>query len=267
MIPDGASAFESRNLAFRDRAPSDSEFERLRLTLSTYTDGSGHFHKDGRTYPDWRDWERVIASSTNGIAVESKSIVDVEVPIVGSRPFGLSCKSRVSRLSDEHVLMELSNSAAYFRTYLLELGLWPIVDARLAGPALVALVQRWHDEARGRLDVANSSYLHLAHTPNWQYWRVSWFPMSIIQSPPPESLDWQHHLSARVAGSSRTIGLHNGRMLWEWYGDSGGQLKFYPLLENARWISPWFYLETPPEDPDPRGRAERYWPHLWPGDV
>src|SRR4051794_21762706 len=102
-------------ILFRDRPPTDREFERMRLSLSAFRDGSGHAHVGTESYPDWRDMERVTAAITGGFTWESKGIVDVEVPAVGEMPFGISCKSRASRLADAHVLMELSNSAAYFR--------------------------------------------------------------------------------------------------------------------------------------------------------
>jgi hypothetical protein len=254
-------------ILFRDRAPTAVELERFRLSLSAYRDGSGHAHVGDQSYPDWRDMERVTAAMLGGFTWESKGIVDVEVPVAGERPFGISCKSRTSRLGDDSVLMELSNSAAYFRTELIRRGLWPVTSANVseAGPVVVALVKRWHDEAPPRLDIARSSYLHFAHTKDNSQWRMSWFPLTVIDTPPPTSLDWEHLPSTRVEGSSRTIGRVGGHMLWEWYGDSGGQLKYYPPLSLARWVSPWFRLEDPPVDPDPRGKAERYWPELWPG--
>jgi hypothetical protein len=48
--------------AFRDRPPSEDEFERLRLVLSVFQDGSGNVHvRDGTTRADWRQVERAIA--------------------------------------------------------------------------------------------------------------------------------------------------------------------------------------------------------------
>jgi len=69
------------SLAFVDRPPTPEEFERFRLILSTYQDGSGMLAmSDDSTWPGWRDFERTVAAAFGGVAQEDKSIFDVLVP-------------------------------------------------------------------------------------------------------------------------------------------------------------------------------------------
>ncbi len=53
--------------------------------------------------------------------------------------------------------------------------------------------------------------------------------------------------------------------LWQCYMNSGGQLKFYPLLSWAEWVSPAFSLETPPPGSLLR-RAREYFHEVWPAE-
>jgi len=51
--------------------------------------------------------------------------------------------------------------------------------------------------------------------------------------------------------------------LWQYYPTSGGQLKYYPLLTWADWVTPRFTLETPPLV-SPLEKAKQYFGHLRP---
>jgi hypothetical protein len=55
--------------------------------------------------------------------------------------------------------------------------------------------------------------------------------------------------------------------LFEWYGTSGGQLKYYPLAKNALWASNVFRLEPLPSSEDIQygiiAKTRTYYPHLW----
>lgn len=91
--------------------------ERLRLLLSTYQDGTGQ--NDGGNSPGWRDFERAVALTFNGVASESKAIFDVLVPHPDQKGVkcGISCKMRAT-LSDlqrtGRITVEVSNSAKKF---------------------------------------------------------------------------------------------------------------------------------------------------------
>ncbi len=138
--------------------PSPTTFERLRLILSTYQDGSGQQSvKDGRTLPGWRDFERAVAIAFGGQAQENKFIFDVLVPDSHRNGVfaGISCKMRRT-LNDTkrtgRVTLELSNSSGKFWDRLGERGLHqqnykahPLKVAEV----LLELENEWHQQKPG----------------------------------------------------------------------------------------------------------------------
>lgn len=254
-LTDAILAHDMASLPFRDRPPTDDEFERLRLTVSGFRDGSGQILKDGRTYPGWRDFERSMASVFNGRPVESKVTFDVEMPGEPAPPYGLSCKTRQARLTDDFCLMELTNSSAKMWRRLNDRGIDPASKPKLAGMALIELVEEWQVADGVHLDLARSSYVHLAHDLRHVSWRITWYPLD-LRRVKPEEMEW-------VSTQRRLVGRYEGRAVWEWYGASGGQLKYSPPIAWASWVSEWFSLEDPPVE-TPAQRASRYWPGLWP---
>ena len=250
---------ESGNgVAFRDRIPTPVEFERLRLALSGFRDGSGqNTNRSGDVYPGWRDFERVIADILHGIAPENKGVFDVVVPVKSAKPFGVSCKTSALRSSSDRVLMELSNSHAKFSAYLDKLNIDPRNSPALADRSVIELVESWHAEEEDRVDIAKSCYLVLTHDPAYANWRLFWFPLE-LQS--PQNLIWKFsgkRIFARLPRARRPI--------WEWYAWSGGQLKYHPHISWAIWDSGWFVLEQPKVE-SPSDKASRYWPGMWPAE-
>lgn len=248
LTPDGAEA----GLAFRDRPPNDAEFQRIRLTLSTYRDGSGQLVTVKGSQPGWRDFERAIAAALRGRTTENKGIFDVEIDAQGALPYGLSLKTSKSR--PRQVLMELSNSLAKFWARLNDLDIDPAETPADAGLALLALVEEWHEEVADRIDLENSCYLVLTHNAGYDEWQLFWYGLEFV--PDPRELTWNHG-GKRIAGFT-----DDGTLIWEWYGWSGGQLKYYPLITAARWASPIFALEEPKLE-NPADKAVRYWPDEW----
>lgn len=65
----------------------------------------------------------------------------------------------------------------------------------------------------------------------------------------------------------RLRGQDNSGTLFEWYGESGGQLKYYPLATSTLWESDVFQLEPmPKEDTAQYGvlaKARAYFPERW----
>src|SRR5579859_6855404 len=69
---------EFMSLIFIDREPTPREFEKFRLLLSTFQDGSGMLAiRGGKTLPGWRDFERAVAAAFEGENQENKFIFDV----------------------------------------------------------------------------------------------------------------------------------------------------------------------------------------------
>jgi hypothetical protein len=263
---------------FVDRYPTKKEFELFRLILSTYQDGSGQQSlEDGNTLPGWRDFERSVALAFNGEAQENKFIFDVLLPDQkrGGVYFGISCKMRRT-LNDTkrtgRVTLELSNSSGKFWERLEQSGIHqqnykekPLEVAQ----ALLQQVSEWHSsvglEQDGSVDLAKSFYLALSWNSMNEY-QLFKFPLSL---PEPKSLSWDfptvknnnEKLGRRLRGQD-----HLGTLL-EWYGESGGQLKYYPLVDTALWKSQIFNLETLPNGWEKKhgilAKAKDYFPQIW----
>ena len=266
------------SIPFVDRNPTKKEVELFRLLLSTYQDGSGQQSlEDGNTLPGWRDFERSIALAFNGEAQESKSIFDVLLPDKKRAGvyFGVSCKMRRT-LNDTkrtgRVTLELSNSSGKFWERLGQSGIhqqnYKEKSLEVA-QALIQQVNEWHASVGlgqdGSVDLSKSFYLALSWNSKNEY-QLFKFPLSL---PEPTSLNWdfptvkndEEKLGRRLRGQD-----HLGTLL-EWYGESGGQLKYYPLVDNALWKSQIFNLETLPKGWEKKhgilAKAKDYFPKLW----
>jgi hypothetical protein len=246
--------------AFRDRPLDGAEREILRLALSSYRDGSGQTYRQGKSWPGFRDYERSLAAVLGGVTPENKGVFDVAVPTDG-KPIGISCKMAVfppaaSRCS----FMELSNSAAKFRDYLLSLQITYANEPMLAGPAIIDLVSSWHARESGTFDVSGSRYGVLAHDRRWEEFQILCFPLDLKLANPRGDVDWRYE-GAAVNGYIDDAGRRH--RLWQYYPTSGGQLKYYPLLSWADWVTPRFTLEEAPLV-SPLEKARRYFGDHWP---
>lgn len=257
------------------KSPTPREVERIRLILSTYQDGTGMLvQAKDKTLPGWRDFERAVALALGGEVRESKSIFDVLLPT--NQPninVGLSCKMRceLDRINrDGRVAMELSNSAGKFWAYLNAKGINQSNYKRRpadVGTALIELVHQWHDvlstKRGGNVDVESSSYLVLS----WN--KDGWYQLHqfSLQLPNPQNLEWHVPQLTRKGTETRARCLRgddSAGTLIEWYGESGGQLKYYPLAQTAIWSSARFQLE-PLADAQQGMLAKvvAYFPNLW----
>lgn len=267
------------SIPFVDRNPTQNEFERFRLILSTYQDGSGQQAlPNNRTLPGWRDYERSVAVAFGGIAQENKFIFDVLLPDESRDEiyFGISCKMRRT-LNDTkrtgRVTLELSNSSGKFWQRLDELGIhqrnYKSKPTEVA-KALLDQEKEWHDEVGlkhgGMVDLSKSFYLALSWNDQGEY-QLFKFSLSLPRS---SSLKWDFP-SVTNKGQERTGRRLRGQdkfgTLFEWYGESGGQLKYYPLIKNALWKSDIFRLEPLPENwYEKHGilvKAKDYFPTRW----
>ncbi len=266
------------SIPFIDRNPTKKEFELFRLILSTYQDGSGQQSLgDESTLPGWRDFERSVALAFNGEAQENKFIFDVLLPDNKRAGvyFGVSCKMRRT-LNDTkrtgRVTIELSNSSGKFWGRLGQSGIHqqnykekPLEVAQ----ALIRQANEWQDivglAQNGAIDLSKSFYLALSWNAKNEY-QLFKFPLSL---PEPTSLIWDFPTlkSDESKFGRRLRGRDHLGTLLEWYGESGGQLKYYPLVDKALWKSKIFNLETLPNGWEKKhgilAKAKDYFPHLW----
>lgn len=260
--------------------PTDWEVEKLRLILSTYQDGTGMLPApNDMTLPGWRDFERATAAAFGGKAQESKYVFDViltdaETPSV---KYGISCKMRgeLNRITekDGRITMELSNSAKKFWMHLQTQG---ISEANYrekpteTGIALIELVTSWHEAessiSGGTIHLERSSYLVLSWNKRGEY-QLHQFPLEL---PNPRSLKWYFPTKITKRGeepADRLCGMDETGTIFEWYGTSGGQLKYYPLARTAIWASHVFRLEPLPPLEDMEygivAKAKAYYPTKW----
>ena len=247
--------------AFKDRPLNADELEGLRLLLSTFRDGGGQqTMKSGGSMPGFRDFERSLAAVLYAVAPENKGIFDVHVAS-NPRPFGISCKMTATQpAGSRSSFMELSNSAKKFNDELDRLGIDWVMEPVDAGSAVIELVESWHREEGAALDLSASRYAVLSHDRRWQRFQVLCFPLDLKMADPVREVDWA------VEGASLNwyVELPTRRhRLWQWYRNSGGQLKYYPPLRWALWGTEEFELEQPPSA-SLRSRATAYFPDLWP---
>ena len=266
------------SIAFVNRPPSETELTRFRLILSTYQDGTGMLAvRDGSTLPGWRDFERASALAFGGIASENKDVMDVRLPDPGRNGvyFGVSCKMRreLDRVQrDGRVTIELSNAARAFWNRLgdEEITIENYRDYPAdVGISLIDLVSEWHAESSvgsgGNVDLSKSLFLTLMWNVRGDY-QLYQFPIDL---PDPADLTWDFPLVTRdgVLQDGNSIrGYDDSGTLLEWYGQSGGQLKYYPRIQNAVWKSEVFRLEPLPPNTTHGliSKAEAYYPDLWP---
>lgn len=266
------------SIPFVDRSPTTGEVERLRLILSTYQDGSGMLAQQGaRTIPGWKDFERSVAVAFGGNAQESKAIFDVLLPDITTPHifYGLSCKMRATLdkvLNSNRITIELSNSAGKFWQYLRSKRIDQANYRDMpfeVGCAVIELVEQWHQAVStmsgGRIELARSSYLVLSYNKRGLY-QLHQIPLTL---PSPRTLKWHFPIVVRKGiglPANHLRGENDQGILFEWYGESGGQLKYYPTATSAIWQSDLFELEELQIEGDGivlLRKAEAYFPQLW----
>ena len=243
--------------------------------LSTFQDGTGMLA--GGTLPGWRDFERTVALAFDGRPSENKDIIDVRLPDPSREEvhFGVSCKMRRELRRTRRVgrvTIELSNANRSFwdRLGADGIGLENYRDnAAQVGRSIIDLVREWHLSASiqsgGDIDLSRSCYLTLMWDPIGEY-QLYQFQMDL---PDPDSLYWSFpevtsRSASRLGNHIRAIDEHG--TVFEWYGESGGQLKYYPRVSDSVWESNTFRLEPLPKN-TPHGlllKAQSYYSDIWP---
>lgn len=255
--------------ALRDRPFTTTEIEQMRLLLSTFRDGSGQRVKAG-FMPDFLSFERVTAYVLDGTTNEDKGVFDVSVPGGACRDtWGVSCKMASTQPRKNSCwFMELSNSAKYLTDALGAQGIdWPS-SPEAAGPILVATVGSWHEKVRRAYDVEASKYLLLTHDSRWCKFEVASFNIDVLTRVPAADIAWVVEGRTAAAGKPSSVAGYidtgyGSHRLWQWYANSGGQLKFYPPIGWEEWRTGEFELAKPPVR-DLKEKVEEYWPGAWP---
>lgn len=250
---------------FIERHPTTLEIERLRLILSTYQDGTGMVHKG--TLPGWRDFERSVEATLNGKASENKHIYDVLLPVPDSPDYfyGIDCKMRGLLRTVETksiITIEVTNASGELWDSIKEHGITQetyMNHPKASGEAILETIESWHEGVsihnNGTIITEMSIYLVLQWNPKTIEYQLFQYPARL---PNPNDLEWS------VKGR-RLIGKIDDYVLIEWYGLSGGQLKYYPHVSDAIWYSQKFKLEPLPNNLEAglRNKAAIYFPTAW----
>ncbi|MBV9848757.1 MAG: hypothetical protein JO250_03620 [Armatimonadetes bacterium] len=231
--------------------------------------------EDNLTLPGWRDFERSVALAFSGRGSESKAVFDVLLTdeTRAAVRYGLSCKMRkeLNRIRrDGRVTIELSNSAGQFWDQLAAKHINPSNyrdNPQEVGITLIELVQQWHLAASidrgGLVNLAKSYYLVLSWN-NAGLYQLHQFSLAL---PDPTKLRWYCPVKQvkGIAGLSRRInGDDEAGTIFEWYGESGGQLKYYPPASTAVWQSEPFRLEALPDvEHGILAKVAAYFPGRW----
>ncbi|MCB9450160.1 MAG: helix-turn-helix transcriptional regulator [Anaerolineaceae bacterium] len=265
------------DLPFIDRPPTEKEIERLRLILSTYQDGTGMIKaQSDRTLPGWRDFERACALTFNGTAVENKFFVDVIFPLESQPPtfYGIDCKMRRELRSLENrgiIYIEVTNAAKLLWSHLASRGVTEANfrdEPEAAGKGLIDAVETLKRTSStaypdGLINLERSSYFVLLWDTNGDY-QLFQLPLRL---PAPEDLRWTCFIGSRADGTetTRLVGETDAGILYEWYGESGGQFKYYPPVSAAVWQSERFRLEPLPAGVEQGilAKTRAYFPALW----
>lgn len=259
------------------------QIEKLRLILSTYQDGTGMLREGN--LPGWRDFERSVAAACDGRAQESKHVFDVIIPDKNDESsYGISCKMRgelsksIDRVNREgcfqkgRVSMEMANAAKYFWDTIRSQGINESTfrdNATVAGIALIDLVKRWHGAASLEgINLNKSFYLVLEWDGKGNDYQL--FQYS-LQLPDPRTLKWYFPVVTDKGGKEKPAlhlsGDDEFGTIFEWYSNSGGQLKYYPLTQDALWHSDKFQLASLPKLEDLAygivSKAKMYFPLMW----
>jgi hypothetical protein len=267
-------------LAYATRPPTAEEDKRLRLLLSTYRDGTGNQReKDNTTRANWREIERCICELLSGGGGEDKHIFDLIArdDAKDSVGYGFSVKSKqlsssaFSRLDiDSRVYMEIANSPAKFWAAIKSQHGYTEADfrnqlhAKKIGRSVIETVVEWHKEGTEsyerahpglKIDLKHSRYLCVSYSddkPDLRRYQVHAFHLDYLPN-----MTWKYTSSACLTGYDPQ---HPDERLIDWYGLSGGQLKYYPLATNAVYKSKVFTLLKPSKQFTILDKAKAYFP-------
>jgi hypothetical protein len=254
------------------------QIERIRLLMSTYQDGTGQLRVSGSgTLPNWRDFERSAAAALNGYTFENKGFLDVLIngKEVGleNKKIGISCKMRNTLSAFNKtgsVSLELSNAAQKFWDILHKNKIYDMRGLRLVpdrgGKHIIELYESWkYQVTQGEdIDIDDSFYLTCLYDIKKGVYQLFALPFLL---PDPETLTWSIRESKPQNENKGTlIGMKDDKVIIEWYGMSGGQLKYYPTKEQIIWHSYSFSLEPLPNIEGGHGltqKAKAYFTDKW----
>jgi hypothetical protein len=165
--------------------------------------------------------------------------------------------------------MELANSPAKFWDALFEKGIreadfTAMRRADEMGNTVLDLVEKWHNEAKvkyehenhgAELIVEQSVFITISYSRpvpgTGRHYQVHSFPLTF-----PRSVRWEFISPRCLRGYDSR---YENEVVFDWYGLSGGQLKYYPRAGEAMFKTQAFTL-LKPENVSILQKAQTYWP-------
>jgi len=242
--------------------------------MSVFRDGFGQERDLTGTRVGWRDLERVVSELLDGKALEKKHVFDVLVPSTNplGTVYGISVKSKclgrqrnIEMLDEDgRVYMELTNSPAKLWKPLKDMGIdentfRKETDAERIGISVIKTVHDWYlNSGIDAIDLERSVHLNVSYSdPKKNEERL--YQLHSFKLGFPKGIRWAFSSGACLRGYDPS---NPGQPLIDWYGLSGGQLKYYPRTSSALYKTPVFTLLKPKvwriEE-----RSKVYWPSEW----
>ena len=219
----------------------------------------------------------------DSIGGEDKGIFDVIAfdQSVSHTAYGFSVKSKQLSVNEfkglstnGQVYMEIANSPAKFWAEIQSkhgLNERDFREQRYAediGKTVISTVEKWHTEGKaefeGRkafqqrnppanLDLDKSCYFCLSYSkvenPDKRQYQIHSFPLKY-----PSDIVWRYKSESCLSGYVKELDGSETRVI-DWYGLSGGQLKYYPRVTAATYSTNPFTLYKPITLEDLRIRA------------
>lgn len=238
--------------AFLTRSPTPAELTLLKKYLASYRDGSGNLREpDGSSRAEFRQIERCFAELLHGTTTENKAFYDF---VIQSNEDGGIAVRGASIKSKEHehlnsfggngtVLrshLELSNSSAKDWAMCQERGLNEQLfregqQADAFGQAILdrQAIERQTSQVTYLNSIAGANkffvesdcvYISLLYSPMIRGERS--YLVSSFHAVLPAPATWSFK-GRRLVGKDA-----EDAVLYEWYGLSGGQLKYYPKITD-----------------------------------
>lgn len=237
---------------FLTRSPSPTELTLLKKFLASYRDGSGNLREpDGSSRAEFRQIERCFAELLHGTTTENKAFYDFVVQSNengGVAVRGASIKSKEleqlnsypAQQATMRSYLELSNSAAKDWAMCHERGLseQTFRDGQQANTFGQAIIDRQRIERQ----TSQVTYLNSIPGANKFFIEDDCVYISLLYSPMvrgersylvssfgavlPAPASWSFK-GRRLVGKEA-----DDSVLYEWYGLSGGQLKYYPKIAD-----------------------------------
>lgn len=254
-------------------APTEKDERRIALLMSVFKDGSGQERDATGTRAGWKDLERVVSEFLGGHPLEKKQVFDVIVDATKteSSKYGVSLKTKclgsslkIQNLqSTGRVYMELTNSPAKLWAPLKAIGInesdFGKKSAQEMGDLILTTVHAWYSAYCAVKHVNMGKCIHMtisySNGKNGErLHQIHSFPLGF-----PLGIIWKYTSDKCLRGFDPS---YPGETLFDWYGLSGGQLKYYPKASGAIYSSSIFELFIPPIYSITE-KSKVYWPEEW----